>query len=297
MKTSKWDGKVLVALLVALLIIPLAASIHRVKADSNDPIFMDGGVTLYAPVNTTYYSNFLTLNLTFGWGVGLQCSLNYSVDDKYDGKIPLTFNQSASQGFQMIVMETGTVQLPELSAGSHRLTIYVEADVNDSAVYPPGAPFKETAPDSGNYVALWIDSVDFTIASSASDLSSPNITNLSIENQTYNTTNIPINFTVDENILQASYSLDGQANVTTAGNSTLTGLTLGAHNITVYVWDDSGKVGASQTVNFKVANISSAQVEPSESFPLATIIAVFVSFMVGVVLTFLFFFRKNTNES
>jgi hypothetical protein len=190
------------------------------------------------------------------------------------------------------------VLLPELSAGSHRLTIYVEADINDSGgANLPGAPFKETAPGSGNYVALWVDSVDFTIASSTGDLSSPKITNLSIENQTYNTTNVPINFTVDENISQAAYSLDGQANVTVAGNSTLTGLTLGTHNITVYVWDDSGKVGASQNVNFNVANISSAQIERSEPFPVSTVIAVSISFMVGVALTFLFFFRKNTNES
>ncbi len=297
MRTTDWDSKVLVALLVALLLIPLAINIHSIKADSTDPIFMYGGVTLYAPVNTTYYSNFLILNLTFGWGVGLQCSLNYSVDGQYEGSIPLTFNESASQGFQMFMLETGLVPLPELSAGSHRLTICVEADVSDSdSLRPPGAPFRETAPGSGNYVALWVDSVDFTIAASDGDLSSPNIASLSIENKTYNTTNIPINFTVDKSIVQAAYSLDGQANVTIAGNSTLTGLSLGAHNITVYAWDDSGKVGASQNVNFTVANIS-AQGGQSEPFPISTIIAVFISFMVGIALTFLFFFKKNTNES
>jgi hypothetical protein len=257
---------------------------------------MNGGVTLYSPVNTTYYSNFLILNLTFGCGSGLHCSLNYSVDNEYYGSIPLTINESGSQGFQMIVSETGLVQLPELSGGSHSLTIYVEADLNDyDGANPPGAPFKESAPGSDNYIASWIDTVNFTIASSEStiNLIPPNITYLSIENQTYNSTDVPIEFTVDENVMQAAYSLDGQANVTIGGNSTLTGLSSGEHNVTVYAWNDAGNVGASQTVNFDVVYNSSAEVQQSDSFPLSTIIAVFISFIVGVALTFLFFFRKD----
>ena len=296
MKSTNWECKVLVALLVSILIIPLGISIHTVKADSNNPIVMDGGVTLYSPINTTYYSNFLTLNLTFGCGSGLQCSLNYSVDNEYTGSIPLTINESGSQGFQMIIPETGLVQLPELSGGSHSLTIYVEADLNDyNGANPPGAPFKESAPCSTNYIASWIDKVDFAITSgeNTTDLSPPKVTNLSIENQTYNSTNIPIDFTVNENIMQVAYSLDGQANVTIVGNSTLTGLSNGEHNVTVYAWNDAGNVGASQIINFDVVNNSSATILRSDPFPTSTIIAVFISLMIGVTLTFLFFFRKD----
>jgi hypothetical protein len=265
---------------------------------------LPGELTLYSPVNTTYYSNFLSLNLSFGWGAGMHCKLNYNIDEQVSGLIPLTYNDSSSQGFQMIAQENGYIQLPELSNGSHQLTINIEADLNDyRGANPPGAPFKQTAPDSANWVATWVDTVDFMINSnksaqpvSTSTLykhSAPSISNLSIENTTYNTTNIPLNFTVDTNISQAAYSLDGKDNVTLAGNSTLTNLLIGAHNLTVYAWDDAGNVGVSQTINFTVAKVMSASTQDSEPFPIASIIAVIVAFAIGGALTFLFFFKKD----
>lgn len=69
--------------------------------------------------------------------------------------------------------------------------------------------------------------------------------------QPYNISSIPINFGVNKNIATASYSLDGQQNVTVVGNTTLDNLPNGSHNLTVYVNDTDGNVG-SQTVNFTV---------------------------------------------
>ncbi len=285
---------VFVVLSLTVLLISSLESVHFVKAGSPGSIGFSGGVTLNSPVNTTY-DCIPILSLDFADG-GLHCTLNYSVDGINQGVIPLVYAGSTETMF--IANMTGRAQLPQLSVGIHNLTITQEANLNGyGGASPPGAPFKETAPGSGNYVAVWVDTVDFTISTIAGDLSSPNITNLPIENQTYNSTNIPMNFTVDRSILRAAYSLDGQANVTIAANSTLTGLAIGAHNVTLYVWDASEKVGASQTVNFNVANNSSAQVRQPDPFPLSTVIAVFISFMVGAALTFLFFFRKNTDES
>jgi hypothetical protein len=51
----------------------------------------------------------------------------------------------------------------------------------------------------------------------------PNISNISIENKTYNTTSIPLNFTLSDPST-VGYCLDGKANVSIAGNITLTGL-------------------------------------------------------------------------
>jgi len=283
---------VLAIVSVFILLIPLGVSSQTIKADSNEPVVLGGGVTVYSPVNTTYSTSCLNLNVTFNAGAGVRDSLNYSIDGKYGGPITLAFNDTL--GFHMFSLETGLVPLPELSNGSHRLTVYVEGDLNDyHGANPPGAPFKETAPGSADYVASWVDTVDFTIDSSGGTIDSapPIIVNLSIENQTYNTTEIPLNFTVDKSISQGAYSLDGKGNVTIVGNSTLTDLSVGAHNVTVYAWDDAGNVGASQTVNFTVVNASTATVQTSEPFPTALVIAAFVASVVAVVLTILVYVK------
>ncbi|HKM59984.1 MAG TPA: hypothetical protein VJY36_03845 [Candidatus Bathyarchaeia archaeon] len=254
--------------------------------------------TIYSPVNTTYNSNFLTLYVSFGWGAGLQCSLNYSIDGNYGGPVPLTFGNTT--GFQLIGLATGLVQLPELSEGSHRLIIYEEAYLNDyHGANPPGAPFKPIAPGSADYYAAWADTVDFSINSSSvtptptppGESAPPTITNLLIENKTYNIPDIPLNFIVNENTSKVAYSLDGKDNVTINGNITLTGLSVGAHNLTVYTWNDAGNIGASQTVNFAVANVTSIASQSSGPFPAALVIVSVVS--VAVVIGGCLVYFKN----
>ncbi|MGA3290070.1 MAG: hypothetical protein ABSD42_07530 [Candidatus Bathyarchaeia archaeon] len=184
----------LVALIISMLLASLAMGVNVVKADSNDFMSYPGGVTIYSPVNTTYNSNFLTLNVSLGEGV--RCSLNYSIDGNYGGPIPLTFGNTT--GFQLISLASGLVQLPKLSEGSHRLTIYEEAYLNDyHGANPPGAPFKPTSPGSADYYAAWVDAVNFAINSGTLtqtpaplEESAPTITILSIENKTYTTPDI-----------------------------------------------------------------------------------------------------------
>jgi len=70
---------------------------------------------------------------------------------------------------------------------------------------------------------------------------------------TYDVTSIPLNFTVSEATSWIGYSLDGAANVTITGDTLLTGLSLGSHNIIVYANDTDGNMGASDRVYFKIA--------------------------------------------
>ena len=75
------------------------------------------------------------------------------------------------------------------------------------------------------------------------------------ENTVYTANNVPLNLSVDMSSSNLSYSLDGQANVTIAGNTTLSDVSAGLHNVTVYAWDAAGNVGASETVTFTVAEL------------------------------------------
>ena len=49
------------------------------------------------------------------------------------------------------------------------------------------------------------------------------------------------------------YSLDGQGNVTVAGNDTLPDLPHGTHTLTIFANDTEGNMGASETVFFEIA--------------------------------------------
>jgi hypothetical protein len=116
-----------------------------------------------------------------------------------------------------------------------------------------------------------------------------------MENVIYNSTDIPLNFTVDEVFSKVVYSLDGKDNMTITGNTTLTGLSVGTHNLTVCAWDEAGNV-ASQTVNFAVVDVASAALEPREPNPLI-LGAVSVTVLAMVAVGVLGHFKRREREA
>jgi len=83
----------------------------------------------------------------------------------------------------------------------------------------------------------------------------PTIIVLSPANATYDTRNVSLIFTVDKATSWIGYSLDGGANVTITGNTTLTSLSYGSHRIVVYANDTYGNMGISNTVYFVIVAI------------------------------------------
>lgn len=69
-------------------------------------------------------------------------------------------------------------------------------------------------------------------------------------NKTYSV--VPLAFTINRGTQWMAYSLDNQANVTIKAETTLSGLSDGAHNITIYANDSLGNIGASNTVHFSI---------------------------------------------
>ena len=84
------------------------------------------------------------------------------------------------------------------------------------------------------------------------DTTTPKVSVLSPENLTYYSTKVPLNLTVSEKSSLMFYSLDGQENVSMAGNATLKNLSFGEHNVTVYATDMAGHTGAFETIYFKI---------------------------------------------
>jgi hypothetical protein len=126
-----------------------------------------------------------------------------------------------------------------------------------------------------------VSNVNFTI-----DTMPPKILILSVENKTYGTSEIPFNFMINEPVSRVSYCLDGLDNVTVAGNTTLAGLSIGEHNVTVFAMDEVENTGASKTVFFTIA-------EPAEPFPTTRLIAPIASVVVASALGLLVYFKKR----
>jgi len=71
-------------------------------------------------------------------------------------------------------------------------------------------------------------------------------------NMIYATNSIPLTFTISRTASWIGYSLDEQANVTISGNTTLTDLQDGWHDVIVYANSTCGGMAASCKVNFAV---------------------------------------------
>jgi hypothetical protein len=121
------------------------------------------------------------------------------------------------------------------------------------------------------------ESVVFTV-----DTTSPTVSVLSVKNETYRTSEVPLDFTVNESVSQINYCLDGHENVAVAGNMTLMGLSNGEHSLTVYATDEAGNNGASETIIFSV----------DVPFPTALVAVAAVS-ATSVVAGLLVYFKKH----
>jgi parallel beta-helix repeat protein len=107
-------------------------------------------------------------------------------------------------------------------------------------------------------------------------------------NQTYYDSSVSLNFSVNvlspiKSVNWTGYSLDGKQNVTITGNTTLTGLSSGIHNVTVYANDTYGNTAASETVTFTIP----------EPFPTALVAAASGASIAIIVVGLLVYFKKR----
>jgi hypothetical protein len=135
---------------------------------------------------------------------------------------------SVDKGKNITISGNTTITLPD---GQHNMTLYA-ADTN----YNNGA---SNVVYFSNFAVDTIP-IDIRVTSIQKD-------------DTFNTKDIPLNFTTQKQVTWTSYSLDGQANVTTPQNTVLSGLTPGPHTITVYGQDAIGLIEGSEVITFSIS--------------------------------------------
>jgi hypothetical protein len=104
-------------------------------------------------------------------------------------------------------------------------------------------------------------------------------------NQTYDSSDISLTFSVSEATSAISYSLDGQKNVTVVGNVTIPALMDGPHTLTVFATDLMGNSG-SATVHFRVA-----------IFPTITVVASIATVIIIVAVGYIVVKSKKPSSS
>ena len=175
---------------------------------------------------------------------------------------------------------------------TNRLNFRV-AMVND-VLYAIGG-YTRTYPDRyrvGDFITLYATNEQYTpfgygTPDPSYDGTAPEIAVTSPQNKTYYTADVALNFTINETVSSLSYTLDGEASVEISGNTTLTGLSYGAHNITVYAVDASGNTGTSKTVFFTIA-------EP-EPFPTTVVATASGASLTIISIGLLIYFKKRKN--
>jgi len=233
-------------------------------------------ISIFSPNNNTAYSS-NNVSLTF----------NVSMPESNNGTLWLaevyykTSWQSSNtyvrehSDLESLYSQTFSINLTDVLEGPRRLEVY--------AVGQGGHVTREVC----RFPFSTIYQVFFKMTSSSMvnfiiDTTPPKVSILSLENKTYSTS-IPLNFMTNERISQSTYSLDGQENVTIAGNTTLTELAIGDHNLTVYAKDEAGNIGFSETIYFSV----------KESFPTTLVVASVVSVVVIGVGLLVYFKKRN----
>ena len=275
---AKCLGLAMVAVLSCLLLVCFPFEAQRPRTE----IFWDNqqsrlednwgdGIWIFSPTNTTYNQDTLLLNVTAKRYINptyYDTQLKYSINGGENTSIFTTpvFVQKPPSGIlgdiASYTLFSGTSILPKLPQGTYNLTVYADY-IRKEGVDPKWPNMHD------------IQSIIFTINNGIP----PTITLLpytaTLENGYDNFT---LNYVVDKPVNWIGYSFDGQNNVTIEGNFTLTKLTYGLHNVTVYAKDQLGNVGTSETAHFNAIDPEQTQPWP---FGVVGVVAV-VAFLVGV---------------
>jgi hypothetical protein len=191
----------------------------------------------FVAASAEYFGKRVYADVAFAVDAVSPCITTLSPENKtYNtAEIPLTFEASDSNGKryslddQRPVYVQGNTTVKGVTDGVHSMVLYGESLFG--TVYASDA--------------VWFEV----------DTQPPKVAVFPIENRTYDIPDVPLNFTVDGTASWIGYSLDRQANVTVGENLTLTGLSYGLHDLTVYANDTAGNTGASETIRFAVNSV------------------------------------------
>ena len=244
-------------------------------------------ISLLSPVNQSYHSrNNVTFNLEINV-LGTPLTYSTILGLGYDPPTTVYINPGLKEVYfeaewlqnKTLVEPNQTISLnlTEIPEGKQSITVYAVEWRPNQKLSINEAGLGKVMRYNGFYI-VGSSVINFTI-----DTIAPIVSILSLENKTYYSPKVKLDFNVSESSSQVIYSLDRKENVTLSENTVLTGLANGDHNVTVYAVDEAGNI-ASQTIYFSIA----------EPFPTVPATAVAVTLLATGLLVY---FKKRRMKS
>jgi hypothetical protein len=199
-----------------------------------------GGVYRVSPNSTTLAANDFTSQTSVSFTVNTADQAHISILSPQNE----TYNSNKEIPVEFTVNSTGTIDSMGFNLDDHS-NVTIPRNTTLYGPIPDGVHTLKVYSVFTNIMAA-SSTVNFTV-----DTTAPNVSILSIQDKTYNTSKIPLDFTVNETASMITYIMDGKVS-TIYGNATLTGLINGNHTITVYATDQAGNAGASELIDFNV---------------------------------------------
>ena len=286
--------KILLTAILSGLILLVIAQLCFVKlADANPYLYfrfvdapVDPIITLLSPENDSLYA----LNhLTFEFKSVIDNKSDY---DFFNVKIKSVYYQTSWRADNITLYEwSDNDELdmddddPFIIEYSRELTLTgIPEGKQNITIIVTGAGSYADGLTWCSFGTIGSETVSFII-----DTTPPDVSILQMENATYTEPEVPFIFTVNEAASKITYSLDGQENTTVAGNTTLTGLAYGTHNMTVYAVDVAGNAGGSETITFTIA-----EPEPDpEPFSVTPVVVASAASIAAVSVALLAYFKKR----
>ena len=274
MKKKAYSLALITSLFVSVLTIALV--VKTAKANFWHPALPMPYMEMKSPQSQVYYSSTVLLDTS------TYCAGSEYLEDKttvnyetikwlvfdLDGKVqplewtfpPNTYAPYLNEsGYAIPYTSYARTNLTDLSEGEHFLMVYGETTFNSSI--------------SAN--------VTFAVYTKPMQIDF-----LSLENKTYSSPSIALDFAVDRITSWMGVSIDNQSNMTVYGNTTLTDLPIGSHSLVVYANDTYGNMGTSETIFFTVEELE-------EPFPTLLVAAASIIVVVAVIAVFMVYKRKH----
>jgi parallel beta-helix repeat protein len=180
---------------------------------------------------------------------------------------------STSSGYDMDAISNSTILDFQYFSNNSTITMQVSNATNDqtygfcrleiprSVLVPPYTVTVSNSPvqyatlfqnESFSLIYFTYQQTTEEITIQEQDITPPTILILQPENKTYSVNSTSLTFTVDKPTSWIGYSLDGQANVTINGNTTLADIQDGFHEIILYANSTAGIMGQSNITWFAV---------------------------------------------
>ena len=233
-------------------------------------------ITIQTPINGSSYLNDVTL--TF------DVTAPRIIGDEALDAITKVYYKASWEAKEVLVAEkrlgSFSIDLSNVRGGNLSVTIYAVGE----GLIQTGEDFREEngVVYSYNYYDRF-ELIGYSTVSFVKDLIPPKLTVLSPQNRTYTTSDVDLDFTVNEATSEMLYCLDGKENQTITGSVTLTGLENGAHEVTIYAADLAGNTATSTTIYFNV---------DSPTF-LITLIVASVATVAVISLVLIIYFKKR----